>query len=221
MDILLRELPSLLTGGLVVIEIGAGHLALGFVLGLALAAMEVYGNKVVAGLATTIEKILRGIPALVLLMIVYFGITHYVNMPAIAIAIVGLGLRSTAYQSQVFRGGLEAIETGQMEAALAMGLTKIKAIRKVILPQALRLVIGPWSNIFTMEIKDVSLAYAIGVMEILRRARCIILYTHGNALLLYTSVAVFYFILVRIVNSLLYRLESALWVPGFERRGQK
>jgi len=219
MQILLKEFPSLLQGALLVIEIAAGHLALGFLLGLVLAAMEVYGGKSISLLGRTIQKVLRGIPALVLLMLMYFGLTRIVDMSPTVIAIVALGLRSAAYQSQVFRGGIKAIESGQMEAALSIGMGKLKAIRRIILPQALRLVIGPWSNIFTMEVKDVSLAYSIGVLEILRRARFIIRYTHGNAMLLYCMIALFYFIIVRLGNTFLYRLEGKLWIPGFERRG--
>jgi len=220
MQILLKEFPSLLQGALLVIEIAAGHLTLGFLLGLVLAAMEVYGGKSISLLGRTIQKVLRGIPALVLLMLMYFGLTRIVDVSSTVIAIVALGLRSAAYQSQVFRGGIKAIESGQMEAALSIGMGKLKAIRRIILPQALRLVIGPWSNIFTMEVKDVSLAYSIGVLEILRRARFIIRYTHGNAMLLYCMIALFYFIIVRLGNTFLYRLEGKLWIPGFERRGR-
>lgn len=220
MGILLREARSLLQGALLVIEIGAGHLALGFILGLLLTAIEVYGGPVLSRLGSIVQKILRGLPALVLLMLVYLGVTRLIRMPSVLVAIVALGMRSAAYQSQVFRGGIEAIDSGQMEAAYSIGMGKVQAIRKVIFPQVLRLVIGPWTNVFTMEIKDVSLAYAIGVMEILQRARGIILYTHGNAMLVYGAVAVFYFILVRVVNIFLYRLEKRLWIPGFERRGE-
>lgn len=108
-----------------------------------------------------------------------------------------------------------------MEAAQAIGLSRLRAIRFIILPQALRLVIGPWTNIFTMEVKDISLAYSIGVLELLRRGRFIITYSRGNAMLIYTTVAIFYFIIARFGNSLLYRLEDKLWLPGFERRGSK
>ena len=220
MHILISEFRSLLKGGLLVIEIAAGHLTLGFFLGLALAVMQVYGNKAISLIAITVQKVLRGIPALVILMLTYFGVMYLFDISPLVVAIIALGLRSSAYQSQVFRGGIQAVATGQMEAAQAIGMSELKAVLRIILPQALRLVIGPWTNIFTMEVKDVSLAYSIGVLEILRRARFIIRYTHGNAMLLYCTVAIFYFILVRIINTLLYRLEDRLWIPGFERRGK-
>jgi polar amino acid transport system permease protein len=220
MDVLLKELPSLLQGALLVIEIAAGHLALGFVLGLILVVMQVYGSKPISLLGFAIERILRGVPALVILMLTYFGLSGILRVSSVVIAILALALRSAAYQSQVFRGGIKAIESGQMEAALSIGMSRLKAVWRVILPQAIRLIIGPWSNIFTMEVKDVSLAYSIGVLEVLKRARFIIRYTHGNALLLYGLIAVFYFLLTRVGNMLLYRLEAKLWIPGFEKRGQ-
>jgi len=221
MDILIKEYKSLLTGALIVLEVATGHLTLGFVIGLLLAAMQVYGNRFISFTAITIQKVLRGIPALVLLMLVYFGLTSLIDMSPVVVAIIALGLRSSAYQSQVFRGGIQAIESGQREAALSIGMSRLMTIRLIIFPQALRLVIGPWTNIFTMEVKDVSLAYSIGVLELLRRGRFIIRYTHGNAMLIYCTVAVFYFIIVRIGNTLLYRLEDKLLIPGFERRGGK
>lgn len=219
LGLLVTEGPSLARGALVVIEIAAGHLTLGFIGGLILTIMQVYGGKFASNLSNMIQKIFRSIPALVLLIMAYFGLTRIISMPAIIVAIIALGVRSMAYQSQVFRGGFKGVDPKQMEAALSIGMSRFQAVRSIILPQVLRKVIGPWSNIFNMEVKDISLAYAIGVLEILKRGRYIIRYTHGNSLLIYLSVAVFYFILARAGNMVLYRLEEMLRVPGFEGRG--
>jgi polar amino acid transport system permease protein len=99
-----------------------------------------------------------------------------------------------------------------------MGMTRIQGIWHVVIPQAIRLAIGPWSNEFASETKDTSLAYVVGVVEIMRRSRYIISYTYGNALLIYGIVALVYLILTRTGNAFLYWLEDRLWVPGFERR---
>ncbi len=218
MDILVSEFGSLLQGALIVIEIAACHLTLGLIFGLVLAVGQVYGNKFISITASVIQNIIRGVPALVILLLAYFGLTYFVDMSPVMVAIIGLGVRSAAYQSQVFRGGMQAIEHGQVDAALSIGMSQIQAIRYIILPQALRLCIGPWTNIFNAEIKDVSLAYSIGVLEILKRGRFIIRYTHGNSMLIYCTIALFYFVIVRIGNTILYRLEKKLWIPGFERR---
>lgn len=218
MDILLKEYPSLLIGGLVTIELAIGLLALGFFLGMVLAAFEVYGNKFFSRLATAIQKVIRGIPALVMLMLGFFGLTSIIDIPALWIAMLVLGIRSAAYQSQIFRGAIQSIDVGQMEAAKAIGMSKRKAIQYVIVPQILKLSIGPWTNEFSAQVKDTSLAYAIGVMEILRRGRAIIDYTYGHAMLIYCVVGIFYFIVTRTGNSILYRIERRITVPGFERR---
>jgi polar amino acid transport system permease protein len=88
----------------------------------------------------------------------------------------------------------------------------------VVLPQALRRAIGPWSNEFASEIKDTSLAYIVGVVEVLRQARYVIAYTFGHSLLVYAFCAFIYFALTRAGNHLIYRLEERLYIPGFETR---
>ena len=205
-------------GGLVAIELAIGLLSLGFFLGIVLAAFEVYGNKFFSILATSIQKVIRGIPALVLLMLGFFGLTSIFDVSPLWVAMFVLGLRSAAYQSQIFRGAIQSIDLGQMEAAKAIGMSKRKAIQYIIVPQVLKLSIGPWTNEFSAEVKDTSLAYSIGVLEILRRGRFIINYSHGNAMLIYCVIAIFYFIVTRSGNSILYRIERRITVPGFERR---
>lgn len=209
------ELPFFLKGTLVAIEVLLGLITLGLILGLILAAMETYGNKLISIIAVIIERVFRGIPQVVLLLLVFY---LPFDLPPILVAIVALGLCSAAYQSQIFRGAIQSIRSGQMMAARALGMTELGAIRYIILPQAIRRAIGPWSNEFSSEIKDTSLAYIVGVVEILRRARYIIAYTYGHALVIYIFCAIIYLILTRAGNALLYYLERKLWVPGFERR---
>jgi len=213
---LVGEIPWFLQGTLVAIEVLLGLITLGFILGIILASMEVYGNKFISIVAVIIQRFFRGIPPIVLLLLVFY---LPFNLPPILIAIVALGLCSAAYQSQIFRGAIQSIKSGQMLAAQAIGMSKLKAIRYIILPQAIRRAIGPWSNEFSSEIKDTSLAYIVGVVEILRRARYIISYTYGHALVIYVFCALIYLVLTRAGNALLYYVEGKLWVPGFERRG--
>lgn len=216
--ILLEELPYLMQGALVVIELAAGLLTLGLAVGLVLALMEVYGNRVVALAATLFDRFFRGVPAAVLLFLFYYGLSDLYNISSFSAAIMALGLRSGAYQSQIFKGAIMAISEGQMVAARALGMTKSKAIRKIILPQAFRLSIGPWSNEFSGELKATSLAYLIGVVELLRRGKYIVSYTYGNSLVVFSFCALIYFILTRIGNSALYKLEKKVAVPGFDNR---
>lgn len=213
-NVLVGEAPYLFKGLLITIQLLIGLLGVGLVGGVLLAVAEVYGNRFFSTLAILIQRGLRAVPALVLLFLSYYAL----DLPPLLISIIALGLRSSAYQSQIFRGAIQSIKSGQMMAARSMGMSRLQGIWYVVLPQAVRLAIGPWSNEYASETKDTSLAYVVGVVEIMRRSRYIISYTYGNALLIYGIVALVYFLLTRAGNALLYRLEERLWVPGFERR---
>ena len=141
--IITRELPSFLQWTLVAIEVLLGLITLGFVLGLILAVMEVSGNKIISTIAVIIQRILWGIPQVVLLLLIFY---LPFNLPSIIVAIVALGLCSAAFQSRIFLGAIRSLKSGQMMAARALGMSRLRALRYVILPQAIRRAIGPWSN---------------------------------------------------------------------------
>jgi polar amino acid transport system permease protein len=107
--ILLDELPYLFQGVMVVLELAVGLLALGLVVGLGLAIMEVYGNRIAVIIATIIDQFFRGVPAAVLLFLFYYGFSDFYNISSFAAAILALGLRSGAYQSQIFKGAILAV----------------------------------------------------------------------------------------------------------------
>jgi polar amino acid transport system permease protein len=148
-------------------------LAFGFAIGIILALIRVYGPRPLGWVAQGYETIFRGIPLLVLLMIFGIGLSAYFawagpGAGALFVgAIVALALRSAAYQSEIFRGGILSVDPGQMMAAKSVGMNDIQATRHIILPQALRLSLPGWANEYAVVIKDSSLAVSIGVMEIL------------------------------------------------------
>lgn len=216
---LIGEMPYLLHGTVVALQLLFCFLTLGFIIGIVLAVMEVYGNRFFLTVAVVIERFFRGVPAVVLLFLFYYGLSDIYNISSFGAATLALGLRSAAYQSQIFRGAMQAIPSGQMVAARSIGMSAFKSVRHIVIPQAMRLAIGPWSNEYASELKDTSLAYTIGVVELLRRAKYIVSYTHGNALIVFGVCSIIYLILTRIGNTILYRLEDRLRVPGFERRG--
>lgn len=218
LETILSQMPHLLLGLWIALQLLACLLALGFVLGLGLALLEVYGHWTLRWFGILFERIFRGIPAIVLLLLFYFGVTDFVEIGSFTAAVLALGLRSAAYQSQIFRGSILSVPPSQMVAARAMGMSQPMAVRDIILPQALRLSIGPWTNEFSSEMKATSLAYVIGVVELTRQAKYIISNTQGNILVVFTVVAAMYFIANRLGNWSLYRLEKRLAVPGFEQR---
>lgn len=213
---LLHDLPYLLQGAGVTVGLAVSLLGLGLIVGTALAVVQVYGHWTLFTGATLVERFFRGVPAVVLLFLFYYGISKFYNISSFSAAVLALGLRSAAYQSQIFRGSILAIPRGQMSAARAIGMTKLMAIRTIIIPQAFRLAIGPWTNEAMSELKDTSLAYTIGVVELLRQASYIVSSSYGHTLAVYSAAAFVYLILSLGGNRALYYLEDRLHVPGFE-----
>ncbi len=217
-NLIWHGLPSLLSGTLVTIILTIYFLALGFLVGILLALGRVYGSRYLQlFIIRPFERFFRAVPALVLLFLFYFGSSYFhVEISAFVAAILAMGLRSAAYQSEIFRGAIQSIGEGQLKAARSIGMSMAQSIRYVILPQALRLSIPPWANEYAVVLKDSSLAYAVGVTELLRQGRYIVARTFGNALLVYTFCALIYFILVFTGNQLLKVLEEKYRIPGYE-----
>jgi polar amino acid transport system permease protein len=155
---------------------------------------------------------MRGIPPLVLLFIIYFLISGSINISPFWAGSISLGIISSAYQMEILRGALLSVGSGQMVAARAIGMSRIQAIRNIILPQALRIAIPPWSNEASIVLKDSSLVYALGVTEILRRAQQLSATTQ-MPFLTFGSAALIYFVLVFSTNRLLDLLERKMRIP--------
>jgi len=140
-------LPALLKGTVVTLEITGVSISIGFILGILLALGRVYGNKFIYLLTTTYVEIIRGTPLLTQLFLLYFGLPSIgVMLSPLLAAVIGMGLNSGAYQAEYFRGAIQAVKSGQMIAARSVGMSKFKAVRYIILPQMLRIVIPSWSN---------------------------------------------------------------------------
>jgi polar amino acid transport system permease protein len=185
----------------------------GLLIGTILALLYVYGGKVAARVMNLYSTIFRGIPPLVLLFILFFAVTKGVNLSAFWAGSLSLGVVSSAYQMEIVRGALLSVSGDQLMAARAVGLSRLQAIRYVVLPQAVRLAIPPWSNEAAIVIKDSSLVYALGVPEILRRAQ-LIGASSQRYLLAYLSAAIIYFLLVYATTRLLNNLEQKLSIPS-------
>lgn len=185
----------------------------GLILGTLLALLNVYSGRLSKWLTNLYSTVMRGIPPIVLLFILYFIVSGSINLSPFLAGSISLGIVSSAYQMEIVRGAILSVNGGQMMAARAIGMTKRQAIRNVILPQTLRLAIPPWSNEAAIVIKDSSLVYALGVPEILRRAQLISASTQ-QPFLAFAAAAVIYFILVFITSRLLDRLEKRLRIPA-------
>jgi len=228
MTTIVQTLELLITRGLpTTILLTLGLLGTGLLLGFPIAFTQVYGYRPLRWLCRGYEQLFRGIPALVLILLFHSGLarTFGILLPAFTSALLALGLRSSAYQSQIFRGAIQSVSSGQMLAARSIGMSKLQAIRYIILPQAFRLSIPPWTNEYSSILKDTSLASAIGVLELMEQAEKIytrIQFTLGARyiLLILGIVAFVYLILTYAGNAGLNLLENRLRIPGFEMKGK-
>ena len=208
--------PYILQGTLVTIVLVLGALALGFCLGLPLAVIQAYGPHPAARLVGVYVWFFRGVPILLLLFLFYYGVFNVLGLDVgtIGASCVVLGLASAAYQSQIFRGSLQALPQGQMRAAKALGMTTFQAIRSVTLPQALRLSIPGWSNEYSILLKDSAMCFALGTPEIMARTHFVASRTYEH-LPLYITAGLIYFLITTAGLTLLRRLERKVRITGY------
>ena len=188
-------MPILLLGVQNTIIVTIGSLALSTVLGLLWALMRVSGVRALAAVAVVLVNIIRGIPIIVQLFYIYFVLPDFgITLTALQAAIIGLGIAYSAYQSENFRAGIEAIDRGQIEAAYSLGLGWALTMRKVVLPQAIRIVLPPYGNIMIMMLKDSSQASTITVAELALQGKLIASSTFQNTTV-FTLVAALYLVM--------------------------
>ena len=217
LDTLIESLPQLFEGLKITVALTILSLILASILGILMAVGRVYGNKQLAFFIYIYEKTLRGIPLLVIFFIIYFGFPQIgLNLDPFTSAVLGLALRSTAYQAQIYRSAINSIPEGQMTAARSLGMSKIKSIRNIILPQVLRLSIPGWSNELTIVLKDTSIAFGIGVVDLMRQGRYIYSVNHELVLQILLIIALIYFIMVFSINKGLNYLEKKYKMTGLE-----
>jgi len=218
LEAVIEGLPYVLGGVGVTLTVVGGALAMGLGLGLLLALAQVYGPGWLRRLTGIYVWFFRGIPLLVLLFLFYFGllVSLDIELSPFAIAIVVLGLISSAYQSQILRGAILAVPAGQMKAARAIGMSDARAIIFIILPQALRLSIPGWSNEYTVIMKDSAVTYALGVAELMARANHVASRTYQH-FWLYIMVGLIYLLLTYLGTKALRVLEERVAMSGYIR----
>ena len=214
--VLYGALPYLLRGSLVTIAVVAGAMFLGLVLGIHLAVGQVYGGRWLRRVIGLYVWFFRGVPLLVLLFLFYFGLCSLlqINLSAFTVSVIVLGLISSAYQSQIFRGAIMSLPQGQFKAARALGMSDGKAIALIIMPQALRLSIPGWSNEYSIVLKDSAVAYALGVMEMMARAHFVASRTYEH-LPMYFAAGFLFMILTYLGTKGLRMLEEKVRIPGY------
>jgi polar amino acid transport system permease protein len=185
-------LPILLQGVWLTILVTLGSLILSTILGLVWALLRVSGVRALSGPSAALINLIRGIPIIVLLFYLYFVMPDFgVTLTALQAAILGLGIAYSAYQAENFRAGIEAIDKGQIEAAQTIGMGWWLTMRRVVLPQAVRIALPPYGNIMIMLLKDSSQASTITVAELALQGKLIASSTFKNTSV-FTLVALMY-----------------------------
>jgi len=171
LDATRRYLPSLLRASVITIVLSCLSMALAVMLGVLIATGRVYGGRAVRLVLTGYVELMRGTPILLQLFVLYYGIAEAIRLPAFVAALVGLALNYAAYESEIYRGALEAIPSGQLEAGRTLGLSERQILTLVRGPQAFRLALAPMTNDFVALLKDSSLVSVLTVMELTKQTQ--------------------------------------------------
>ena len=161
--------PALLRASVITLVLSCLAMALAVAAGVVLASGRIYGGALVRAAFTVYVEVVRGTPVLLQLFVLYYGLSAVVRLPAFAAALLGLGLNYAAYESEIYRGALEAVSRPQLEAARTLGLSEWLILRLVRGPQAFRLALAPMTNDFVALLKDSSLVSVITVVELTKQ----------------------------------------------------
>ncbi|MGE4354110.1 MAG: amino acid ABC transporter permease [Oscillospiraceae bacterium] len=215
------SLPKLLTVLPATILLFIAIVCMGILLGLLLAFVRIGKKKILKAIVAVFISFERGTPLLIQIMIVYFGlrailvngfgITGAVRWNAAYFAFIAYGLNLSAFLSETFRGAYLSIERGQIEAAESIGMTKFQVFRRVILPQGARIALPNMGNLLLDDFKAISLAFSIGVIEIMGRGTGLANAARGvGAIGIYSAVALVYWVICFLMDKLFVGLERHL-----------
>jgi polar amino acid transport system permease protein len=182
-----------------------GSIVLGLITGLG----QISRSKTLNLIAGVYVEIIRGIPLLVQLIFIYYALGKFLKIEGSFAAIIALSICYGAYMGEIFRAGIQAIQKGQMEAAIALGMSRGQAIRKIILPQTMKLILPAIGNEFIAMLKDSSLVSVIALRDILRRGREHISRTFLS-LETMAVVALIYLIITLILSRLVAKMEERM-----------
>ena len=165
----LEHLKLFLRGALVTVVISAFAMVLAIGGGLLLSVARRFGGRAATSLATVYVELFRGTPVLLQLYVLYYGLAPVLRLDAFTAAVIGLGMNYAAYEAELYRAGLDAVPVGQTEAALSLGMSRGMTLRRIVLPQAVRIALPGITNDFIALLKDSSLVSVITVVELTKQ----------------------------------------------------
>ena len=206
---------DILRGALVTVEVTAAALVLGCMLGLLIGIGRLNPRRrFIYGICTVYVTFIRGTPLLVQLFLLFFGLPQFdILLPAFVCGVLGLGVYSGAYVSEIVRGAIQSVDRGQMEAARSIGMSSAQSMRAIILPQAVVRMIPPLGNEFIALIKNSALVSLLTIHDLMHEGQKIISVSY-RSLVVYLAIALVYLVLTSAASYLLHRLERNIRAGG-------
>jgi len=216
-DALFTYRHQLATGAGLTILVAVAGLALATAMGILGASAKLYGSRWLAGAAGAYTTVLRGVPDLIVILLIYYGGTttltkltgSYFEVEPFSAGVIALGVISGAYMTEVFRGAIQAVPRGQVEAAKSLGLNGLRCFLLIILPQAWRYALPSYGNQWLILLKHTSLISVVGLEELMRKS-VIVAGATRQPFTIYCSTAFVYLTLTLLSMHLLHRLERSL-----------
>lgn len=200
-------LVTLLSGWPATISVAIPSFFFALIFGLVLALLRMARSRLSRGFAIAYIEFFRGTPALVQLFVIYFGLPDLGYSPSpFQAAVIGLGMNGAAYLAEIYRAGIESIHQGQKEAAFALGMTPTRAMRYIVLPQAIRVMTPALTNFAIVLLKDTSIIFAVGVVEVMALARNLVTETLQSGVV-YLMAGALYLCVTIPMSHLAVRLE--------------
>ena len=211
LSLVVEKFPIFIPAAIETLKITAASIIFGVAIGLVAAFGRISKAKIFYLPATLYVTLIRGTPILLQLFIVYFGLSQIVKLDPFPSAVIAFGTHNGAYIAEIFRGAIKSIDIGQMEAARSLGMTQFQAMKRIILPQALKRAIPPLGNQFIIATKDSSLASAISVRELLLKSQQLGSSTY-RFMEYFIIAGIYYLIITTVLGFLVHRLERKLAV---------
>ena len=212
-----RHLPFLLQGAIVTLQLSVVSMIFAILIGLACALGRMSGNRFINAVVATYVEIIRDVPLIVLLLVIFFTLPQIgISLPGFWAGVLGLSLNVGAYLSEVFRAALASVDPGQKDAGLSIGMSRFTVFRRVSLPQAMLIAVPTIGGYFISLLKDSALVSFIAVNELMRQGTILISNTF-RSMEIYFMVALIYFVMSFIAARLVRWIEYRL-TPAYLRR---
>jgi His/Glu/Gln/Arg/opine family amino acid ABC transporter permease subunit len=212
-----RHMPFLLQGAVVTLELSLVSMVLAILIGLLCALGRLSGSRVLNAIVATYVEIIRDVPLIVLLLVIFFTLPQIgISLPGFWAGVLGLSLNVGAYLSEVFRAALGSVDPGQRDAGLSIGMSRFTVFRRVSLPQAMVIAVPTIGGYFISLLKDSALVSFIAVSELMRQGTILISNTF-RSMEIYFMVALIYFVMSFVAARLVRWIERSL-TPAYLRR---